>query len=142
MVLKILLFSLLTTVTFAQCSTSKSLPEIEKSNHIKFGTGGGFAGIENGFYLFDNGMIVKQAGFSDSLTLVNQIDLNTCNQIFNNYEMLELSKIDINDPGNMYKFVKYVKEGTEHKLVWSGKSSENNLNLFYKNLQDLTKFEN
>ncbi len=116
---------------FSHCAQTQMLPKNFEGQQIEFGSAGGFAGTVNSYSLLENGKLYKNNAFTDSSTFLIDVDIDLVQQIFSNYDVLNLSSIDINEPGNLYKFVTYKSEGQEHKMVWTGKSEDKNLNLFY-----------
>ena len=142
MSLRITISSFVAVIVILSCSSSRILPTNTEGERIEFGKGGGFAGIEDRFVLHETGFLMKKVMGSDSLTLIHKLDNNHSKQIFANYELLSLNEIELNDPGNIYKFIYKYDEGKEHKLVWHGKTVHNNLNLFYQNLNALIIIEN
>ena len=116
---------------FSHCAQTQLLPKNFKGQQIEFGSAGGFAGAVNSYTLLENGKLYKNNVFKDTSTFLMDVNLNLVQQIFTNYDVLNLSSIDVNEPGNLYKFVTYKSDGQEHKMVWSGKSEDKNLNLFY-----------
>ncbi len=112
---------------FISCSSSKqgSNPEF-----IRIGNGGGFSGLETIYTLKLNGQVEK------GNELIGKLKKADLNQILRNIEVLNLDQIELNQPGNMYKFIEYNLKGKIHRMTWDSNSSEvnNNLNLFYNHL--------
>ena len=137
-IIKVIYFSLISTFVFTQCASTRDvLPSQHSGKMIEFGSGGGFSGAVSSYTLLDNGTLFQNEAFQDTSTLIKKLDKNLTLQIFTNYQVLSLSDMIINDPGNLYKFVTFIDGDSKHKLVWSGKSDEKNLNLFYNILNSL-----
>ncbi len=135
----ILIVPILSIMTFFHCSTPKVLPENYDGQKIEFGSGGGFTGGVTTHTLLDNGDLYLQKPMSDTLNYLQRIEKNVATQIFSNYQTLKINELNINNPGNIYKFVTFYDGESVHKLVWSGKSEFNQLTLFYDNLKAITE---
>lgn len=136
------LFILLFIPLIAQAQNGDGItPTAYNGQQIHFGNGGGFVGIETTFVLLDDGNLFKKQSFADSFQHVVLIDSIVSDSIFLEYKSLELNKLNINKPGNIYKFVEHHQNNQSHKLVWSGKSGHEKPDYFYKRLKSLTKIE-
>ena len=132
----------MTATMLVNCKTSQDYltPYEFEGPIISFGTGGGFSGKVNQYTLLSNGQLFKGTNYEGNVTVMDKIDSDQCDQIFSNYSLLGLNKLKIDNPGNMYFFVK-MKEGTEeNKLVWGGTDVEapDALKLYHKILMALT----
>ncbi len=107
------------------CSTKKPVfdPNESGSDYISFGSGGGFTGKVNSYYLNKKGDIyvpndtafVKLASIPDEMV----------NQIFKNYTALGLDKMILNDPGNKYYFIERNIDGQKQSLKWGNNPLDN-----------------
>ncbi len=141
MIIRLFFISLISTFAFTQCSTTIILPSTFDGKQIEFGSGGGFVGTVTSYILLENGMLFKKEGFSEAVSRISTIDANIAAQIFNNYGSLGLAKINVDNPGNVYKFIIFSNGEINHKQVWSNNSTEKNLNLFYDNLKGLVNLD-
>jgi hypothetical protein len=113
-------------------------PEESIKPYISFGNGGGFTGKTKTYYLTAEGVIYTKS--DTSYEMVSKISKKQAEQIFNNYSMLGLNKIDLNEPGNKYYFIEKVDAGVTSKILWGNSPLENNnIDIFYINLMQLIK---
>jgi len=136
-------FLILTATLLVNCKTTQDYvtPYEHKGPQISFGSGGGFSGRVNQFTLLSNGQLFKGTNYEGNVTVMDKVDSDRCAQIFSLYNTLGFADLAINDPGNMYYFIKMKEEGTdEHNIKWGGTDVEapETLKLFYKNLMNLT----
>ena len=105
---------------------------------ISFGNGGGFSGISHNYTLDRHGNLYEVI-FTEDRTLLKKIDKEKTEALFALVEEGKLRDITHHKPGNTYKYIS-LKDGIgSHKLVWSGISENNTLNLIYKHLNALRK---
>ncbi len=125
----------------ASCSTTRYTNPAEYPNaRINFGSGGGFSGMVTEYVLLDNGQLLKKMMQADSFEMVTTVDKNQTTQLFENYKFLNIGNLQYNQPGNMYSFIHFHHENTEHKIIWPGNQypdKDANLKIFYKNLKSL-----
>ena len=126
---------------FAACSTTRYTNPTEYPNaRINFGNGGGFSGMVNEYVLLDNGQLLKKLTQVDSFELVTTIEKNQTTQLFENYKFLNIGNLQYNQPGNMYRFIRFNHQGTEHQIIWPGTQypeQHPNLKIFHGNLKSL-----
>lgn len=134
---RIILYLPIITLLLLSCKTKAILPSDFDGNQIEFGSGGGFSGAVTSYILLENGLLFQKESFTDSITFLQKLDKNVTAQAFENYLFLQLDKVEIDEPNNMYKFVSVKIADSEHIMTWSGKSDVNNLNLFYNYLKTL-----
>ena len=122
------------------CKTKEKVfnPQTFQDPMITFGSGGGFTGQVNSFYLTSNGSLY--ASSSEGYTLMGKADKKIANQIFTNYEALGLKDLSLDEPGNKYYFIEYQSKNINKNLKWGIKPIDNNnLAIYYNILLDLTK---
>ena len=135
----LILLLLISIGCLIQCKSNKT-PSPEKASPmiIKFGSGGGFSGGVISYNLSDSGKLWED----ESSKKVLKVDKNRCKQIFQNYQTLGFSQLQLNEPGNLYHFITMLVEGeAEHKITWGNHQAEiaPELELFYNNLNDLAR---
>ncbi len=135
-ILKILMTALLMALLPGTHTAQKFKPEKYKKAILYFGHGGGFAGAETTYALMENGRLYsKKSLTAKTFTSLIKLEKNQSAQIFNNYFFLGIPEMQLEDPGNIYKFVEYTRKQNRHRLVWGGQSPvPTNLVLFYSNL--------
>lgn len=110
-----------------------------ETKEIHFGHGGGFSGIVYHYILDNNGHLFKKNAFTNETILIKSIDSHEVRHLFLSIEEDSLSKLSVNHAGNTYKFVEIYQKGGTHKMVWNGKSENNNLNLLYSKLNSIVQ---
>ena len=136
--IKFLTITIFSMLLFSSCKTTGQIsPQKYEGKQIEFGSGGGFSGAIKSYTLLDNGTLFENIAFKDSSVVLLKLEKNLVDQIFTNYDVLNLSILSMNEPGNTYNFMNFRDENTEQNLVWSGNSIDKNLNLFYKILKSL-----
>ncbi len=124
------------------CSSSKysvaELPELQ----LNFGNGGGFTGTEHLFVLLKNGQAFKQNSLSKETTELPNVKRKLVKDIFKQAESLDLNNLDINTPGNMYKFIELKLPGIASKrLSWGSPDNpvDEKIESLYTALTELVK---
>ena len=141
---KILLLTVL-LIGFSQCrSVQYASPKEFPGPKISFGNGGGFAGTYKEYLLCENGQLFLRTSQKSSFGELESIDKTETNQCFANYDQLGLHSISVNDPGNLFYFVKYSNKDLNHESMWGGVHSQEpeSLRIFYRNLMHLVKGKN
>ncbi len=106
------------TLLFAACKTTKYTPEKFPIRQIAFGDGGGFAGIETSYTLLENGQIFKQVGVEGTYVELKAIKGKQAKEMFDKVNSLQLFKLDIDKPGNMYYFMRQVTDHLDSRVTW------------------------
>ncbi len=108
------------------CSTKKPIfdPNEAESDYILFGSGGGFTGKVNNYYLNKNGDVFLPK--DTTFVKVSSVSEEMVNQIFKNYTVLGLDKMILNDPGNKYYFIERNINGQKQTLKWGNNPLDNN----------------
>lgn len=115
---KLLLLTCLSLFIFTQCKVVKYTPDKLPTRQIIFGEGGGFTGIETAYTLLENGQIFKQVGVESTYKELRSIKPKTAKSIFEKVHSLQLYKMDIERPGNLYYFLQEVNEAIDSRVVW------------------------
>lgn len=136
---RIIIFFIATTL-LAHCKTKDYLTPYEYEGRIiSWGSGGGFTGKVLGYTLMDNGQIFEGTNLEGNVTALKKVSKEKVAQCFENYDLLGLSKLSIDSPGNMYKYITMKEGDTSHKLTWgsyeAGESKE--VRVFHSNLMSL-----
>lgn len=124
MPLRLLIFSLLISLTFS-CKTQQSFtPETYQGKKLTFGSEGGFAGTTSEHYIFENGQVFRFKSRKGSTFELGKIDKDVVAQLFHNYNALGIDTYDLNDPGDLTYFIK-MQDGNELKILkWGGMQEE------------------
>jgi hypothetical protein len=115
---KIIPLFVLTTMLFSYCKVVKYTPDKLPVRQLIFGNGGGFAGIETTYILLDNGQIFKQVGVDSNYQELKPVNRKKAKELFENAKTLQLFKLDIDRPGNLYYFVRDISEQLDSKVTW------------------------
>ena len=117
-------YSILFFAVFGLIVSCKSNKDVvmEKSEmkSISFGSGGGFAGAFTQYKLYESGLIEKQESAKAPFLTVNTVEKDVCEQLFNSVKSLDLITKKINDPGNMYYFLKVHDGQSMVDFQWGG----------------------
>lgn len=134
---------LLSIFVFQHCKSTQYTPEDYPARQIVFGSGGGFAGTYNHFYLFENGQLFKNSSTNPNFVKVKTIKKKQVSQLFDNYDNLHFENIKINDPGNMSFYVEFKTKDKSHKMLWGGnnKTIDPNVKTVYDILMKYSRVE-
>lgn len=122
------------------CKTQQSFtPSTFDDAIISFGSGGGFTGKVKSYQLLSNGQFFKSAGTDSNPDEIVSVKERVCAQMFDNFMSLGLMDIQLDDPGNLYKFIRYKKGDENHHIQWGGKNEPvpQKLKDFFRNLNQL-----
>lgn len=122
------------------CKSKDVMPqkvELQASDSIHFGSGGGFTGKVNSFILNRKGQIMS----SQSKKVISTISDQEVDQAFSNYETLGLAQMEMKQPGNLYYFIERDLEGQKHRLTWGAHDFKEPkaLKIFHANLMRFTR---
>lgn len=126
------------------CKTKSYTPTSYTKRMLYFGGGGGFTGAVKSFYILENGQAFKAGMESNSFNEIAKLDSKVVKQIFANYDNLNLAKMELNEPQNMYKFIEHQDANGKHKLMWGrlNKDEAHSLDIFYSILLNAVKDKN
>lgn len=141
MIFKYLAFAITSLMlVFTSCKTTKYSLANPPDNTISFGDGGGFAGLETGFTLLENGQIFKHNVPGDT-TELQSIKKKDAKAYYEKFKGLRLAQLDIEQPGNLYYFVRFTNPDIAHGITWG--SADYNVRkdilAFYKSMRTLVK---
>ena len=115
---KILPIIVLSFLLFTQCKVVKYSADNLPTKQIVFGEGGGFAGIETSYTLLVNGQLFKQVGAEGAFQELKSIKQKEAKVFFEKVASLQLYKMDIEKPGNLYYFLREVNETIDSRVTW------------------------
>jgi hypothetical protein len=112
-------------ISFGSCKSSKQTfdPNTTKKEFIAFGLGGGFTGKVLKYYIVKDGSIYSPS--EQEFKKMGVCPKRLTNQVFSNYNSLEMDKITLNEPGNKYYFIESHLKHSTNKITW-GKDPLNN----------------
>ncbi len=115
---KLLPIGLLVFLFFAACKIVKYTPDKLPERQLIFGNGGGFAGIETSFTVLENGQIFKRVGRDSAYVELVALPKKEAKLLFEKLTSLQLYKLDVNKPGNLYYFVQEINETIDSRATW------------------------
>ncbi|MFK8006459.1 MAG: hypothetical protein AB8H03_08815 [Saprospiraceae bacterium] len=135
-------FLLILLLGFSFCKVQEYTPTDYPKSQIIFGSGGGITGAVNETFIFDNGKVFSKNGLDTNYVALKTLKSQVVEQVFSNVESLNLRKINMDKPGNMYNFIRIKDKDVDHQIVWSEKNEETKeIIKFYAILKHLTKVE-
>jgi hypothetical protein len=131
----------LTLLMVTACKVTKYSPEKLPVRQVVFGDGGGFAGIQTSYTLLENGQLFKQMGVEGTMTELKSIKSKEAKALFDKVNSLQLFKLDIEKPGNMYYYLRQVTDHLDSRVTWGAGDymPPEALVTVYKELKALTK---
>lgn len=85
---------------------------------IVFGSGGGFTGQVSEYHLDARGNLKMIEGLSGKEVELGKVKKSDLKAIYKALDELDLSKINFNEPGNMYYFLQEVQSPKSYKVTW------------------------
>lgn len=141
MIFKYLAFSAaFLLVVLTSCKTTKYSLTNPPENTISFGDGGGFAGLETGFTLLENGQLFRHNVPGDT-TELQPIKKKEAKNFYEKFKGLRLQQLDIEQPGNMYYFIKFTNADISHGITWGAADYNIRTDIldFYKSMRTVVK---
>lgn len=128
------------SIIFFSCSSTKQSYEDYKGDSIVIGFGGGFSGLYKEYVLHKNGNIYINNLTDKKVSKIGYLPKNTSLQIFKNIEVLGLTGIHKNDPGNMNRYLVFDIDGEKNKILWANNADDiGTLNTFFQILMNEIK---
>jgi len=106
---------------------------------ITFGSGGGFTGAESSYMMLDNGRVYELSKMGQEFTSIGKIELNQVAQVFRSYKMFNFDSLELNNPGNMYKYIEMDMGVSKHRLTWGDGKEDPNLIILHAILMNHVK---
>lgn len=115
---KLLLLALSSLFFFSNCKVVKYTSDKLPVQQIVFGDGGGFAGIETAYTLLENGQIFKKIGADGTYSELKSIKPKQAKTLFEKVNSLQLFKLDMEKPGNLYYFLQQATDQIDSRVTW------------------------
>jgi hypothetical protein len=130
---------LASSLLFWYCKPTKHTLDSLPDHQLRWGAGGGFTGKETSFTMLENGQIFKFVGVSGEKMELKAIKSKTSKALFDAVTSLELEKVELDKPGNMYYFLEMKEKDTTHKITWGDDKNavDQKVKDFYKVLQQM-----
>jgi len=122
-------------------STSTSLKDYQ-GKRITLANGGGFTGQVIEYVILEDGQVYRKNSMDQSVKAYTKLNKDIVKQIFDNYNVLELNKVELNDPGNMYFYISFADKDEIHKITWNTESTDElaqKAKLFYQTVLNRIK---
>lgn len=87
-------------------------------DQLIFGSGGGFANQVNEYRLLENKHLLFRKNNDTTFTDLGKQKAKTVKKLFEASEMLFQETSGFNEPGNMYYFVRLLKDQQTQSVVW------------------------
>ena len=94
-----------------------------KGKQLIVANGGGFTGQVVEFTLLEDGRVFRNNSFEQNTVFHKKLNKNETSQIFNNIQVLNLKEIVLDEPGNMYYYVKLKDDDNTHVIKWNTEST-------------------
>lgn len=105
---------------------------------LHFGHGGGFTGKVQKYFLETNGGLYVES--QAEMKLLGKLKKSETKQILTNYYKLGLDSLQINKPGNYYRYIEMKKGDKLHMLKWDTQlDQKKELETFYAILMTYVK---
>ncbi|MBK9338149.1 MAG: hypothetical protein IPM98_17025 [Lewinellaceae bacterium] len=101
-----------------QCKHPKYTADNLPDEHLRFGNGGGFTGVETTFTLLENGQLFKSTSAMPQAVALKNCNRKTADNLLDTAEDLGLLKLDFDHPGNIYKFIEFTDDGQTRRITW------------------------
>lgn len=108
---------MLAGLLFVSCNkhyTAHQLP----ATLVTFGDGGGFTGAVTEYTLLENGQLFRSDSMKKDTTEIGKLTKKQAKQLLQEVKALQLDKMTIQEPGNMYYFMGLKEEDQFHKITW------------------------
>lgn len=135
------LFVVLSLTLIAMCKTPMFNPSAYSGQYFLIGQGGGVTGREKGTCINDRGLIYTFEGLGDwQFTYQKKLPLDLFHQLESNYKVLKLNELQLQQPGNTYKFIEWSNGKQKQRLTWNEQVELNtkSAKLFYDIFQTIT----
>lgn len=137
------LLSSLFLLFIAACSSQKYTPANYPDAQIRFGSGGGVAGIETAYCLLDNGRMFMSEDANEDFQKYKKVSKKTYEALFERAEELGLGKMKFQQPGNLYRFIETGNTMKRNRVSWgtgnNQKTPPEGITALYNELSELVK---
>jgi len=138
------IFLIIILLSCSQKMNKKNLlPENYTGEQLIFGSGGGFTNLVHEYRLLENRRFFHKKSTDSTFSELQKQDSKVTKQLFEKSRVLFNEVKDLNEPGNLYYFIRFQKEGKTQKIIWG--SSKGNVpekaKDLYKELMNLVHLE-
>lgn len=138
-----LIFSIITFL-ICSCGSKKVVsPDEAVGKQLILSHGGGFTGKYNTYFLLENGQLFKNSGTAGVNNSVKSLSNDVVTQIFSNYTLLGLDKVEVETYGNLLYSITMKEGDKSHRVSWEkGDKGSDVLQLFYRNVMNQISVNN
>lgn len=130
---------LFVALSLMSCKTyqTNELPD----KQLIWGTGGGFSGVVNQYILLENGQLFFEDGLKHTKVELSKQQKQAAKALFNKCIDLNVTSMEMNEPGNLYYFIRYKTKEEDNTLTWGSGDykTDENIEAFYLELQNLVE---
>lgn len=105
-------------IAFLGCNTTKFTPDNLPETQLIFGSGGGYSGLVNQYIILENGQLFEKKGDDKTFSEINKIKKKKAHTLYTQLENIAFTEMEVNQPGNIYRFIHLVSSGVDHQLTW------------------------
>lgn len=100
------------------CKSQQYTAETLPANQLAFGEGGGFSGAITEFILLENGQLFVKNSLTNKVEELPPVKKKQVQALRTEAEVLNMSNLNINSPGNIYYFIRYQQADTIQQAIW------------------------
>lgn len=132
---------MLFTLVAIACRSQKLDPDQYDHPIIYFGSGGGFTGLSKQYCLTADGDIYSKVSINGDWNRIQKGKAEDAQQYFSTIDSINIQDINIDNPGNHYRFVEYATTELKHRVTWGRNPDEipEDLKLLYRSLNKIVK---
>lgn len=119
--MKILFFTatlLFSAALFSQCKHPKYSADSLPGEALRFGSGGGFTGVETTYVLLENGQLFQATSRPAKTEELSACKRKEAKKMFETAESIGLLDVKFMHPGNMYSFLEFEDDGRQCRVTW------------------------
>lgn len=129
-----------TAALLCHCKNTEYTPANLPNEYLRFGDGGGFAGIETTYTLLENGQLFKHKSKGTDTLELSSCKRSIAKKLFEKAESLGLKQLEFMYPSNIYSFIEIVDDGKTNRIAWGDREHpvDEKISAFYDELRKLT----
>lgn len=93
------------------------------TTEVVLGTGGGVAAALKEYKIYQTGKVELKDGLDGDFKEYGQLTKKETKMIYQNTEKIDLTNIDLNNPGNIYYFVEINRDEERKRVTWGAVNS-------------------
>ena len=139
--MKYIAFLLLFALVVLACRSQKLDPEQYDKPIIFFGSGGGFTGMTKDYCITTDGDLYNKTSIDGEWQRIAKGKEEEAKPYFDMIESMNFGSLEINNPGNHYRYLGYETSSNSHRVTWGRNPDDvpEDLKQLYKMLNQLVK---